>query len=81
MSSKEIHVDFMEIFRKEYPSYTTVKKWAAEFRMRIQDETWVRLFDPESKKQSMQWKHPGSPLLRNLRDFFSGEGDGLYLLG
>ena len=23
------------------------------------DETWVHYFDPESKKQSMQWKHPG----------------------
>ena len=35
----------------------------------IQDETWVHHFDPEAKKQSMQWKHPGSPLLRNLREF------------
>ena len=26
-----------------------------------QDETWVHHFDPESKKQSMQWKHPDSP--------------------
>ena len=26
-----------------------------------QDETWVHHFDPESKKQSMQWKHPSSP--------------------
>ena len=26
-----------------------------------QDETWVHHFDLESKKQSMQWKHPGSP--------------------
>ena len=42
-----------------------------EFMDRVvtQDETWVHHFDPESKKQSMQWKHPGSPLLRNLREF------------
>ena len=26
-----------------------------------QDETWVGHFDPESKKQSMEWKHCGSP--------------------
>ena len=26
-----------------------------------QDETWVHHFDPESKMQSKQWKHPGSP--------------------
>ena len=24
------------------------------------DETWVHHFDPEAKKQNMQWKHPGS---------------------
>ena len=26
-----------------------------------QDETWVHHFDPESKMQSKQWKHPGTP--------------------
>ena len=26
-----------------------------------QVETWVSHSNPESKKQSMQWKHPGSP--------------------
>ena len=26
-----------------------------------QNETWVHHFDPEAKKQSMQWKHPGPP--------------------
>ena len=25
-----------------------------------QDETWVHHFEPESKMQRMQWKHPGS---------------------
>ena len=43
-----------------------------EFMDRVvtQDETWVHHFDPESKKQSMQWKHPGSPpKIRNLREF------------
>ena len=32
MSSKEIHEDFMETLGKESPSYSTVKKWAAECR-------------------------------------------------
>ena len=27
----------------------------------IQNETWVHYFDPESKMQSKQWKHPGTP--------------------
>ena len=26
-----------------------------------QDETWVHHFNPESKMQSKQWKHPGLP--------------------
>ena len=30
-------------------------------RVVTQDETWVHHFDPESKMQSMQLKHPGSP--------------------
>ena len=46
-------------------------------------ETWVHHFDPESEKQSMQCKYPDSSLLRNLKKFFSREGDGLcwYKLG
>ena len=34
-----------------------------------QDETWVHHFESESKMQSMQWKHPGSPLPRSLSEF------------
>ena len=30
-------------------------------RVVTQDEIWVHNFDPQSKMQSMQWKHPGSP--------------------
>ena len=38
-------------------------------RVVTQDETWAHHFDPESKMQSKQWKHPDSPLLKNLRGF------------
>ena len=38
-------------------------------RVVTQDETCVHRFDPEAKKQRMQWKHPGSSLLRNFREF------------
>ena len=31
---KEIHDDFMETLGKESPSYSTVKRWAAEFKRR-----------------------------------------------
>ena len=43
----------METLGKESPSYSTVKIWTAEI--------WVHHFDPESKMQIKQWKHPGSP--------------------
>ena len=31
------------------------------------DETWLHHWDPETKKESMQWKHPGSPPPKNFR--------------
>jgi hypothetical protein len=31
------------------------------------DETWVLHFTPESKQQSMVWKHPGSPVAKKFR--------------
>ena len=33
-------------------------------RVVTQDATWVHHFDPDAKKQSMQWKHTGSPFKR-----------------
>ena len=36
-------------------------------RVVAQDETWVHHFDPDSKKQSMQWKHPGSVPPKKLK--------------
>ena len=37
--------------------------------------------DPEAKKLSMQWKHPGSPPPppKKVKRFFSREGDGIFL--
>ena len=34
-----------------------------------QDETWVHHFDTEAKAQSMQLKHPSSPLAKELKEF------------
>lgn len=31
------------------------------------DETWVHHYQPESKEQSKQWKHPGSPTPRKAK--------------
>jgi histone-lysine N-methyltransferase SETMAR len=30
-------------------------------------ETWVYFFDPETKQQSMEWKHRGSTRPKKLR--------------
>ena len=38
-----------------------------------QDETWVHHFDPEAKKQIMQWKYPGACTLLKKESFFSRE--------
>ena len=34
---------------------------SSDFIERVEDDTWAHDFDPESKMQSKQWKHPGSP--------------------
>lgn len=31
------------------------------------DETWAHLYDPESKRQSMEWRHPDSPRPRKFK--------------
>ena len=49
-------------------------------RVATQDETWVHHFDTGSKMHSKQNKHPGSPLIRNLRGVNQQWSDGLNLL-
>ncbi|UYV76490.1 hypothetical protein LAZ67_14000659 [Cordylochernes scorpioides] len=46
------------------------------------DETWAHHFTPESKQQSMQWRHSGSPPPQKSQDSsISREGYGVCLLG
>jgi len=35
------------------------------------DETWVSHITPESKQQSLHWKHTGSPKRKNFKQMFS----------
>ena len=44
------------------------------------DETWLHHWDPDTKKESMQWKHPGSPP-EILYPFISQQGNGHDVLG
>ena len=43
ITPKEIHEDFMETLGKESPFYSTVKKWAAEFKR--EKERVLRMMD------------------------------------
>ena len=36
-------------------------------RIEMQDETWVHPFDPETKRQSMVWKHVSSPTPKTFK--------------
>jgi len=31
------------------------------------DETWIHHYEPESKRQSMQWRHPSSPVAKKFK--------------
>jgi len=31
------------------------------------DETWIHNYEPESKRHSMQWKHPSSPVAKKFK--------------
>jgi hypothetical protein len=50
------------------------------------DETWVHHYEPESERQSMEWKHPGSPMKKKFKTqssavnvmLFFGTQKGLY---
>ncbi|UYV75749.1 hypothetical protein LAZ67_13001208 [Cordylochernes scorpioides] len=44
------------------------------------DETWAHHFAPESKQQSMQWRHSGSPPPKSQDSSISREGYGVCLL-
>ena len=50
-----------------YSTATTMK--AKKFLSRIVtgDEMWVHHYEPESKRQSMEWKHLGSPVKKKFK--------------
>ena len=45
-----------------------------------QDETWVHHFDPESKKQSRQWKYPVSPFPKPFKRVSSAGKVGVIMV-
>jgi hypothetical protein len=53
---KRIRLDISRYLLSRYEDEPDFIYWIV-----TQDEKLVHHFDPGSKKQSMQWKHPGSP--------------------
>jgi len=46
------------------------------------DEKWVHHFAPESKRQTMEWKHPGTPVKKKIKEStFCGKSDAHNFLG
>ena len=42
-------------------------RWQFFGRIAAKDETWARLYEPKLKRQSNEWKHPGSPRPKKVR--------------
>jgi histone-lysine N-methyltransferase SETMAR len=40
---------------------------SCQARLVTMDETWLYHYDPETKQQSMEWGHSGSPSLKKFR--------------
>jgi hypothetical protein len=45
------------------------------------DESWLRHYQSEPKRASVQWKLPSSPTAKSLSYAVSLEGDGYHVLG
>lgn len=55
---KEIAVDLLARYHREGDGFLK--------RIIAIDETWIRDFEPELKRQSMEWRHPSSPRPKKL---------------
>ena len=59
----DIHSHLLSLYEDDHGNFIK--------RVVTQDETWVHHFDPESKMQSKQWKHPGSPPPKKFKSVHS----------
>ena len=51
--------EFLEVYNANPEDFHT--------RLVTGDETWLHLWEPDTKKESMQWKRPGSPPPKKFR--------------
>jgi len=49
----------LELFRRDPNDFLS--------RLMIMDETWLYHYDPETKQQSIEWRHSGSPRPKKIR--------------
>jgi len=49
----------LEFFRRDPNDFLS--------RLVIMDDTWLYYYDPETKQQSMEWRHSGSPCAKKFR--------------
>jgi hypothetical protein len=59
---KQQHVEVATRFRQRYEEDPGILE-----RIVTGDETWVHHYEPESKGQSMEWKHPLSPVRKKFK--------------
>jgi len=50
---------YLEFFRRDPNDFLS--------RLVTMDETWLHHYDPETKQQSMKWRHSGSPRPKKFR--------------
>jgi len=53
----QLSEQILEFFRRDPNDFLS--------RLVIMDVTWLHHYDPETKQQSMEWRHSGSPRQRN----------------
>jgi hypothetical protein len=46
--------------------FLTLEGWAP-IEIATEDKPWVHHYDPENKRQSMEYRHPGSPSVKTFK--------------
>jgi len=59
---KQQHVEVATQFVRRYEEDPSILQ-----RIVTGDETWVHHYDPESKRQRMEWRHPSSPAQKKFK--------------
>ena len=61
MQDRQQRVESCQELLEVYNAVYNANQEDCRTRLVTGDETWLHHWDPDTKKESMQWKHPGSP--------------------